>query len=571
MRPFLPLLLPWALVGLSLTAQALPEAGRSLEARLLELERQPGLEAALERVEGLQRVGRNAEAEALLMTLLGLHPDVPGVLQAQVRLYRRAHRLKEALALLERLKSLASADETDRLERLLALDTMDFATAEARFKARLQRLPGDAEALEGLGEIAYWEDRYPEAEQHLKAALAKDPGRSRAWTVLALLHRVRQENTEWAACARKAVAANPLDDEARAVLADVLMRGEQKAAAGFEEARLALRLNPANRTAHAALGNGWSLSQAREAATELQGDVLQHLRAALKEGDAALSSREPVRAESAFQRALALDPRHPDALVGLGCALYVQGAFDRAHLLFQQALGVDPGHGHAHYGVAMSLLRRRDAANVRLKAAFERFAAQDAPEPAALRDVFPEYGTLDGELQKIVRLSVKPLAVWLPLLKERKLTFHIFPFHHRLFQAPHQAELKGQRTFDGRIWDDVKGVGGAHAAAGAEWQRDVKHLRFNVLAHEFAHQVHGQLPEELKAEIMGLYQKGKQERRTLDFYSDANEMEYFAVGVEAYVSEAKLPDQKITYGHTRKELLERDPALYALIEKLGKR
>jgi hypothetical protein len=38
---------------------------------------------------------------------------------------------------------------------------------------------------------------------------------------------------------------------------------------------------------------------------------------------------------------------------------------------------------------------------------------------------------------------------------------------------------------------------------------------------------------------------------------------------EAYVSEEKLPDQKIASGHTRKELQQRDPALYIFIQKLA--
>ena len=45
-------------------------------------------------------------------------------------------------------------------------------------------------------------------------------------------------------------------------------------------------------------------------------------------------------------------------------------------------------------------------------------------------------------------------------------------------------------------------------------------------------------------------------------------MEYFAQGVEAYVSEEKLSDQKITSGHTCRELQQRDPELYEFIRKL---
>jgi hypothetical protein len=91
-----------------------------------------------------------------------------------------------------------------------------------------------------------------------------------------------------------------------------------------------------------------------------------------------------------------------------------------------------------------------------------------------------------------------------------------------------------------------------------------------VLAHEFAHQVHGFLPKSLRSKITRLYTSAKKTRKTLDFYSDANENEYFAVGVEAYVSEYKLPDQKITYGHTRSELQRVDPDLYEFIASLNR-
>jgi hypothetical protein len=77
------------------------------------------------------------------------------------------------------------------------------------------------------------------------------------------------------------------------------------------------------------------------------------------------------------------------------------------------------------------------------------------------------------------------------------------------------------------------------------------------------------LPQELKDEIFRLYFEATKGRRTLDYYADSSEEEYFAQGVEAYVSEEKLPDQKITNGHTRKELQQRDPALYNFIQKLA--
>ena len=54
----------------------------------------------------------------------------------------------------------------------------------------------------------------------------------------------------------------------------------------------------------------------------------------------------------------------------------------------------------------------------------------------------------------------------------------------------------------------------------------VKYLRCNILTHEFTHQVHSLLPQDLKDEILGLYLEAKKNRRTLDWYADSNEREY---------------------------------------------
>jgi tetratricopeptide (TPR) repeat protein len=140
-----------------------------------------------------------------------------------------------------------------------------------------------------------------------------------------------------------------------------------------------------------------------------------------------------------------------------------------------------------------------------------------------------------------------------------------------LWQLPHKEQSKGTRTFDLRLWDDVKGQGGFHAAAGEEWVRDVKYQRFNVLTHEFTHQVHSILTQKQRDKITSLYQQAKKEGWTLDSYADFNEMEYLAQGVEAYISEAKFPDQKGTSGHTRADLKEKDPELFRFISELNNR
>jgi tetratricopeptide (TPR) repeat protein len=513
--------------------------------------------------------GQLTQAEKTLKTALRAEPGYVPAFILLGRLHLKRSEFDKAFEILGRVEKMAPEDLSVRLLAAgLALYRMDYSAAAAIYKAALRQNPRGADALFGLALVDYYENRFEEAEQRLNLCLDIDPALAQAWLLKAQIHRGRQENTEYAACVRKAVASDPLDDAARTVLATLLTFEEKKLDEGHAEARLALQLNPYS-GAHNAMGNGLSARVYPELSIPLEEKKKQELLDAMKNGDSALINQNLSPADAAFDEALKLLPGYIPALVGKGAVQYHRENYDRALDWFFQALNVDPDYGLAHYGVSMCLARKKDTINVRLEEIERRFAAADAPEPSALRDVFINYANFDPEMQKIIRLSVQPLRAYLPLLKEKQATYYIFPFHHFHWQAPHHEWMKGRRTFDGRLQDDVKGDGGRNASCGAELVRDVKYLRVNILTHEFAHQVHSLLPQELKDEIFRLYFEATKNRRTLDYYADSNEQEYFAQGVEAYVSEEKLPDQKITNGHTRKELQQRDPALYNFIQKLA--
>lgn len=514
--------------------------------------------------------GQFYQSEETLQTALRAHPNHVASLVALGGLYRKQYQFEKAFLILNKLRKLAPRDVSVQLFAAgLDLDRMDFSAARTIYQKILQKNPKQIEALNGLAQVAYSEDRLAEAERFIRLCLEIDPAYSRAWLLKAQIHRDRQENAEFAAAVRKAVAADPFDDAARAVFSTVLTRSEQKLAEGQVEAKFALQLNPYS-GARALMGNGYTARVYPDLAIPLEGNQKKELLEAMRSGDESLNKQSLTEADAAFDAALKLLPTHIPALVGKGIVEYYRKNYDGALDWFFEALKIDADYGLAHYGVSLCLGRKKDAINVRFAELERRFTQKDAPEPPALRDVFLNYADLDPEMQKIIRLSVQPLKSFLPLLKEKHATYYLFPFHHFLWQVPRNETLKGKRTFDGRLWDDVKGNGGINATAGVEWQRGVKYLRYNVLAHEFAHQVHALMPAELKDEIKRLYADAKKERRTLDFYADSNEMEYFGQGVEAYVSEEKLPDQKTTYGHTRRELRQRDPALHDFIEKLAR-
>jgi tetratricopeptide (TPR) repeat protein len=516
--------------------------------------------------------GRFTEAENTLGAALTADPENVPALVLLSRLLRTEFRFGQGVAGLGKAKALAPEDENVRLlDAACALDRMDFGVAAKTYRDVLAKVPGSAAGLCGLAEVAYFENRFDEAAAYIARCLAADPGFGRAYFLQSLIHRIRQENDQWKASGRKAVEVSPFDDEARANLSNILMRGEKKLEEGYAQAKIALRINPYCYPAHNYIGNGWTAAKYGEEKAIVLPETEARVKSLLEQGSNALIARDLDRADLSFDGILVLVPGHIKALIGKGTSAYHRGRFEDSLRWFRQALSVNPDYGLAHYGVAQSLLRLKDAVNIKLAGIEKRFAARDAPEPPFLRDVFINYARLDSDLQKIIRLSVRPLRAFLKSAKDKGATFYITPFHMIQSEAPGMAGIRGQRTFDGRLWDDVKGLGGPNALSGEDWERDVKCLRYNVVAHEFTHQVHGLMPKELRDEVKRLFEKAKKERLTLDFYADFNEFEYLATGVEAYVSEEKLADQKIAYGHTRAELASRDPDLYSLIVRLDRK
>ena len=127
-----------------------------------------------------------------------------------------------------------------------------------------------------------------------------------------------------------------------------------------------------------------------------------------------------------------------------------------------------------------------------------------------------------------------------------------------------------ERTFDGRYFASLRGVGGRVTVSGLEYLEMAARAGYNTVAHEFAHQVHmNALNATDVKRIRKLYENAVREERTLDYYAAADEYEYFAQGYEAYVSLVKRPSTGATARHTRSELLQRDPDLFNFIEELA--
>ncbi|MYA13068.1 MAG: tetratricopeptide repeat protein [Gemmatimonadetes bacterium] len=529
--------------------------------------------------------GRYEQADSLLASLLAVDPGHLDALLTQAVLRRRQYRYGDAGRIVAQAAELTGADpvaadpetadlppqrrDLALLRGRLALDAMDIARADSIYTGLLRTDPYLARAHLGAAEIAFWQHRSEDARDFLQSALTLDPHLASAHLLAARIHREAQENAEWRISVHRAVEVDSLSANAHAQLASVF-RNDSAIVKAYHHAHFAIDLDPYAQGAHSYLGNGGSLlgyDSVPADPAEFDGRIGE----LLAEGDEHLLARRYEEAMGPFREVLAADPGNVVAFMGIGTAHYQLGDYEAALEWFERILADHPGYGLAHYGVAMALGRMRDRVIVGLDEMREVFARRDAPEPEGLREVFPDYERLDEELQKIVRLSVEPFSNFMPVLAARGATFHLLPFHKLLWQSPRKEHTKGSYTFDLRLWDDVKGQGGFHAVGGEEWVRGVRYQRWNVITHEFTHQVHQMLPEDLREEISRLYAVAKRERRTLDYYADFNEMEYFAQAAEAFISEVKFIDQRVTSGHTRALLAEKDPALFEFLSRLNER
>ncbi len=292
---------------------------------------------------------------------------------------------------------------------------------------------------------------------------------------------------------------------------------------------------------------------------------------------------------NAYRRVLERDPLHAEAHLRLGSGLQspqvakripeIQAAvrlieaqrLQEAVGRLQQALDAAPGHPIAHRLLGETLLRIRMAETMASNSeAFARLAA--AMPPPADRDLpverfVPVYDGLPELLRPVVVRAVSLFPEQLPKLLAMGARHDLLALAERTTDDPSRAGLRGRRTFDGRVWDDVRGVGGRQAATGVEALDDARCFGFDTLAHEVTHQAHLYAFRQVeRMRVRQLYHAARLGGRCLDFYAASNEAEYFAQGVEAFVSLAKRPGCQKTHGHTRFELYRVDPDLYRMIE-----
>jgi tetratricopeptide (TPR) repeat protein len=306
-------------------------------------------------------------------------------------------------------------------------------------------------------------------------------------------------------------------------------------------------------------------------------------------GSALFRMRRNLEAASAYRLALGSDPNHAEAHLRLGSGLsgssgrelppqvaqaagwITTGEVDLAIACLQSQVAQPSPHPVAQRLLGEALLERklRGAWLLHSDAAWEldRLLPDPVLDHGFLAAFFPGYGKLRPTQQRTVRRASALLVSDLRRVLTMGGSHDFLLLDQRTTDSHKRAPLRGQLTFDGRLWDDVRGIGGLDAATGIEALDGPPQLCFDTLAHELAHQAHlFSFTRADRNRVRRLFLSAQAENRLLDYYAGANETEYLAQGLEAFAALAKRPGRQITHGHTRFELHRRDPELYRFLE-----
>jgi hypothetical protein len=204
------------------------------------------------------------------------------------------------------------------------------------------------------------------------------------------------------------------------------------------------------------------------------------------------------------------------------------------------------------------------------------------PPPPAPKEVIGGVGVNPGEaaeasaeLRRTLQIMTTNPAIQRKLHQE-KVSVVVIPANAKMTDVPELNALKGQKTFDGRPWEDVRGEGGMRMRDGSfvvgvaeetltHAAPDTYPAGYNLAMHEIAHVVQDLAIDknDAKAVTQAFKERTKAGGPFTDTYASNNQREYFAQATVCYFGEDK------GQGENGADWLQKnDPAMYAVMQRV---
>ena len=461
------------------------------------------------------------------------------------------------------------------LKAYLEIQAWELQKAEKTCLTFLKKFPSSDKAMLMLGRTLLLQKRYPASLAIAKNLQKKNIRNASAFQLEADVYFWNQEPDKAEAPLKKSLELDPFNADARFSYGYAIWRRIDATQLNAMAAQweIALAVNPLHFQTHWHWGNGHTnLTYADYASADDE-----KVRSELKPADE-LVRKNDIR--GAIEKILEIENKYPSSVIPLlhRASVYYSAfemdqktRLDSAQAIFVRILGRIKHYGPAHNGLSAVIKSKRIPYLRVYDSIMTSLKNTKISDPENFLKVFPDVAYYPGHLARaMVWNQMYTSIVYFPFLSKQQNSFRIPPLHIDLAVAMGQQSFRFMTTFDNRQWMDIRGVGSG--AAAIEYVERGAFLERNVILHEYVHLFHGRvLTDQENREIRSHYYTAMKEKRTLDYYSQNNESEYFAQTYPAYFEPVKVHPLDFKSMNTTNDLKTKDPGMYAFLDKLVKK
>lgn len=423
-----------------------------------------------------------------------------------------------------------------------------------------------------LGRVKLLQKKYNESLKIAKKVIASNPKNADAYLLEADVHFWNQHPELAEAPLFKSLEINPYNADARFSYGYAIWRRIDATQLNTMAAQweIALAINPLHFQTHWHWGNGHTNLTYADYAEKNDDEVRKALKSAddfikVNKINEAIAVTRTV--EKQYPNSV-LPLMHRGSIYHIAYSLNQKERLDSAEHIFRNILARKKHYGPAHNGLAAIIKAKRIPYLAVYDSISNQLNATKITDPVNFARVFPDVNYYPGnQVKAMIWNQLFTAVVYFPFLSKQNNAFQIPSLHNDLAIAMNSPSFRYMTTFDNRQWMDIRGVGSG--AAAIEYTEKGAYLERNVVLHEYVHLFHGRvLTDAENRKIRSLYYNAMNEKRTLDYYSQNNESEYFAQTYPAYFEPIKVHPNDFKSMNTTNDLKTKDPDMYAFLDQL---
>jgi tetratricopeptide (TPR) repeat protein len=426
-----------------------------------------------------------------------------------------------------------------------------------------------------LGRIRILEKKYPEALEIAKKTLKLNPNSAGAYLLEADAYFWDQQPDLAVVPLRKSLQIDPFNADARfyygyAIWRKIDARLLNDMANQWE---IALSINPLHYQTHWHWGNGHTNLTYADYAEKDDDQIRKELEKSdelVWENKIEQSLSYTNLVKKKYPRSI-LPDLHKASIYYTAYDLDRKTRLDSSEHIFRSILEHKKHYGPAHNGLSAVIKSKRISFLSTYDSITNKLSKTKISDLENFKKVFPDVNYFPGDVVKAMAWNqLYTSVVYFPFLSKQSNSFRIPPLHKDLAMTMNAPYFRTMTTFDNRQWMDIRGVGSG--AAAIEYVERGAFMERNVILHEYVHLFHGRvLSDAENRAIRALYYQAMTEKRTLDYYSQNNESEYFAQTYPAYFEPIKVHPLDFKSMNTRSDLMQKDPKMYQFLDQLIKK